>query len=114
MEGKYTAAGRILGEHCDRANEKYSDPSGSTTDAMRWATKCMELLWPNGVPANKVWVAGAFGRVFDKLYRIGLADNTEAQEDAFSDLGGYAIRMYELWESEKKHKNSVAPTKISL
>lgn len=101
-EGRYEAVGRLLGQHCDKANKKYSDPTVNDTDALRWSTRCIEGLWPKGVPANKVWIAGWIGRVLDKIYRMAVCSDIEGTEDAFADNAGYAIRIYELWTTERR------------
>lgn len=105
--GRYEAVGRKLGEHCDRANKKYSDPSVNNTDALRWSTQCLESLWPRGVPANKVWIAGWIGRVLDKIYRMAVCSDIAGTEDAFADNAGYAIRIYELWDTEKRGETAM-------
>lgn len=102
-EGRYEAVGRAVGQHCDKANKKYSDPSVNDTDALRWSTHCIETLWPKGIPANKVWIAGWIGRVLDKIYRMAVCSDIAGSEDAFADNAGYAIRIYELWDTEKRN-----------
>lgn len=107
-EGRYEAVGRMLGQHCDKANAKYSDPAVSDTDALRWSTRCMEMLWPKGVPPDKVWVAGWIGRVLDKIYRMAVCSDIAGSEDAFADNAGYAIRIYELWDTEKRGSTALS------
>ena len=100
---RYESVGQRLGSHCDTANQKYSSPHANL-DALRWSTLCMEALWPKGIPANKVWVAGVLGRILDKLYRMAHSEDNTGAEDAFADLGGYAIRAYDLWAEKRPEK----------
>lgn len=74
---------RELGELCAEKNEAYGSSFETCGEAMR-------LLYPEGIPPEKMEDALIIARIWDKLGRI--ATNQDAfGEDPYRDVAGYGI-----------------------
>ena len=70
-------------------------------DAHGKSGKIMEILYPDGIPQEKVSDALTLARVIDKMFRIA-TDRDALGEDPWRDIAGYAILSAYRREQEKK------------
>lgn len=64
-------------------------------DSLRVAAKCMQLMYPNGIPFEKIPDALLIVRILDKLNRIA-NDKGAFGESPYLDIAGYGIRGVDL------------------
>lgn len=88
----YEAMGRKIGSIVDQKNKAYGN-------SFQNAGRIMEVLFPSGIPKEKLDLALVLVRVIDKLGRI--ANEQHAfNEDPWLDIAGYAILMLGRLESD--------------
>ncbi len=83
--GHYESIGQSLGALVDRKNKAYGD-------SFHQAGKCLEAMYPDGVPVSKYTDMLGVIRVLDKLFRIA-KDKQAFDENPWRDIGGYSILM---------------------
>ena len=93
---RFTSIGEEIGKLLAKKNAAYGDSFNQTGEVMR-------LLYPNGIPLDKVADALAIVRIYDKLKRIA-TDRDALGEDPWRDIAGYAILSLERIEREKQEK----------
>ena len=81
--GKFEAAGREIGALVDSKQAQYGDAISAVDDIM-------SILYPNGVPKEKMRDMLLIVRMLDKICRLSLG-NGEGGESPFKDLTGYSI-----------------------
>lgn len=80
-----------------RVGELVAQKNAAYGDSIRMAAKCMQLIFPNGIPVEKIPDALMIVRILDKLNRI--ANHKEAfNESPYTDITGYGILGIELDE----------------
>lgn len=87
-------------EICLKISELLSKKQAAYGDSHGKSGKIMEILYPNGIPAEKVSDALTLARIIDKLFRIA-TDKDFGGEDPFRDIAGYAILSAYRREQEK-------------
>ncbi len=90
IQGHYESIGQQLGALVDRKNKAYGD-------SFHQAGKCLEAMYPDGVPVEKYTDMLGVIRVLDKLFRIAKDENEEG-ESPWNDIGGYSILKAKLEE----------------
>jgi hypothetical protein len=75
--------GAQIGRLVDEKNRSYGN-------AFAHSGKVLELMFPNGIPNEKVGDALFITRVLDKLFRIATAPDA-FNEDPYADIAGYAL-----------------------
>ena len=90
--GHYESIGQQLGALVDRKNKAYGD-------SFHQAGKCLEAMYPCGVPVSKYTDMLGVIRVLDKLFRIAKDENEEG-ESPWNDVAGYGLLKAKL-EEEK-------------
>lgn len=81
--GDYETRGRKIGALVDEKQVAYGDSFGKSGEIMR-------ILYPNGIPSDKIDDALCVVRIIDKLFRI--ATNRDALgESPYLDIAGYAL-----------------------
>ena len=86
-----------IGEITTQKNEAYGSSFAKSGDFLR-------LLWPDGIPADRLDDALLLVRIFDKQMRIATSKDAFG-ESPYSDIGGYAI----LGLSNHQEKNATWP-----
>jgi hypothetical protein len=80
---KYLVAGENLGKLVQSKQAAYGNSFGKSGDIMR-------ILYPSGIPADKLDDALTIVRVIDKLFRVA-TDNDPSGESPWKDIAGYAL-----------------------
>lgn len=68
-------------------------------DSLQKSGSVLAIMFPGGVPSEKLWIAGIIVRIIDKLFRLA-TDETAFGEEPLKDIAGYAILG--LFESRKR------------
>lgn len=79
----YSEIGKSIGELVEQKQAAYGDSFGKSGDVMR-------LLYPNGIPPEKMDDALTVVRVIDKLFRIA-TDRDALGESPWKDIAGYSL-----------------------
>lgn len=82
-QATYTEIGAEIGNLVIQKNAAYGNSFGKSGDIMR-------ILYPNGVPPEKLDDALTIVRIVDKLFRIA-TDRDALGESPWQDIAGYAI-----------------------
>ena len=86
-EGRtWESIGSAVGLLVERKQEAYGDSFSKSGEVMR-------ILWPNGIPPERMGEALAMVRVIDKLFRIATHASDPMGEDPWQDVAGYAVLM---------------------
>lgn len=80
---KYRDIGQAIGALVDEKQRAYGDSFGKSGAVMK-------ILYPDGIPLEKIDDALAVVRVVDKLFRIA-TDRDAFGESPWRDIAGYAI-----------------------
>lgn len=80
---KYEEIGSSIGKLVTEKQKAYGDSFGR-------AGKIIEILYPNGIPVEKLEDALTIIRVIDKLFRIATKRDAFG-ENPWRDIAGYAI-----------------------
>jgi hypothetical protein len=83
MPPTYTEIGTQIGALVERKQVAYGDSFGKSGAVMR-------LLYPDGIPPEKMDDALTVVRVIDKLFRIATARDAFG-ESPWRDIAGYAV-----------------------
>ena len=76
--------GQDIGSLLAEKNDAYGDSFHS-------AGKILVILYPQGIPADKVKDALIIVRILDKIARIAKGDKKAFGESPYKDIAGYAI-----------------------
>lgn len=79
----YTEIGFAVGELVEQKQAAYGDSFGKSGQVMR-------ILYPDGIPPEKLDDALTVVRVLDKLFRIA-TDRDALGESPWRDIAGYAL-----------------------
>ncbi len=79
----YSEIGKDIGALVEKKQAAYGDSFGKSGEVMR-------LLYPNGIPPEKMDDALTVVRVLDKLFRIA-TDRDALGESPWRDVAGYAL-----------------------
>ena len=80
---EFEERGQKLGKLVDDKQAQYGD-------AITASEQIMNILFPEGIPKNKVKLSLLLVRIVDKLCRLSRG-NGEGDEDAFGDIAGYGL-----------------------
>lgn len=80
---RYAELGRAIGELVEKKQAAYGDSFGKSGQVLR-------LLYPDGIPLEKLDDALVVVRILDKLFRIA-TDRDALGESPFRDIAGYAL-----------------------
>lgn len=83
----YNLLGEQIGELVNRKQLAYGDSFGKSGQVMR-------ILYPDGIPSEKVDDALTIVRVLDKLFRVA-TDRDALGESPWRDIAGYALLAVE-------------------
>ena len=84
MKTDYEAIAREIGELTQRKGRSYGDSAAGKCGAV------LALLWPSGIPVERMDIVPVVSRIIDKLFRV--ANQPRAfGEDPFRDIAGYAL-----------------------
>lgn len=75
--------GKKLGQLVDKKQAQYGD-------AITASEQIMNILFPEGIPKEKVKLSLLIVRIVDKLCRLSRG-NGKGDEDAFGDIAGYGL-----------------------
>lgn len=81
--GEYEKLGAEIGRLVEQKQAAYGDAFGKSGEVLR-------VLYPNGIPPEKLDDAAAVIRVLDKLFRIA-TDRDALGESPWRDIAGYAL-----------------------
>ena len=81
--GGYGALGMEVGALVDEKQAAYGDSFGKSGDVLR-------ILYPDGIPPEKIDDALCVTRIVDKLFRIA-TDRDALGESPYRDIAGYAL-----------------------
>lgn len=81
--GKFESAGREIGALVDTKQAQYGDAISAVDDIMA-------ILYPNGIPKEKMRDMLLIVRMLDKICRLSLG-NGEGGESPFKDISGYGL-----------------------
>lgn len=90
----YSALGQEIGELVERKQSAYGDSFGKSGDVLR-------LLYPGGIPPEKLDDALTVVRVVDKLFRVA-TDRDALGESPWRDVAGYALLATRRAEATRK------------
>jgi hypothetical protein len=90
----YAETGAAIGELVAAKQAAYGDSFGKSGEVMR-------ILYPDGIPAEKLDDALVVVRVLDKLFRIA-TDRDALGESPWRDIAGYALLAVERIERRQK------------
>lgn len=79
----YSEIGKSIGELVETKQAAYGDSFGKSGQIIR-------ILYPNGIPLDKLNDALTVVRVIDKLFRIA-TDRDALGESPWKDIAGYSI-----------------------
>lgn len=79
----YEEMGRAIGKLVNEKQVAYGDSFGKSGDVLR-------ILYPDGIPPEKIDDALCVTRIVDKLFRVA-ADRDALGESPYRDIAGYAI-----------------------
>lgn len=82
-DGKFEAAGREIGALVDNKQAQYGDTISAVDDIMA-------ILYPNGVPKEKMRDMLLIVRILDKVCRL-TSSNGKGGESPFNDISGYGL-----------------------
>lgn len=97
----YQERGKDIGKLVDEKQAQYGDAISATGEIM-------EILFPDGIPKEKLKDALLILRILDKICRLSRG-NGEGGESPFRDISGYGllgINLHELTEAEEMPANS--------
>lgn len=80
---KYEKIAAEIGKLVDEKQAAYGDSFGK-------AGKVMKILYPNGIPLEKIDDALCIVRIIDKLFRIA-TDKDALGESPYRDISGYGL-----------------------
>ena len=83
VEGDYETRGRKIGALVDEKQVAYGDSFGKSGEVMR-------ILYPDGIPSDKIDDALCVVRIIDKLFRIA-SDRDALGESPYHDIAGYGL-----------------------
>lgn len=89
----YAEIGRSIGELVETKQVAYGDSFGKSGQIVR-------ILYPDGIPLEKLDDALTVVRVIDKLFRIA-TDRDALGESPWKDIAGYAILSLRRMENSK-------------
>lgn len=81
--GEYEKLGAEIGRLVEQKQAAYGDAFGKSGEVLR-------ILYPTGIPPEKLDDAAAIIRVLDKLFRIA-TDRDALGESPWRDIAGYAL-----------------------
>lgn len=93
----YAEIGRDVGELVLQKQAAYGDSFGRSGEVMR-------ILYPDGVPPEKLDDALTVVRVLDKLFRIA-TDRDALGESPWQDIAGYALLSLRRLEIQREEVN---------
>ena len=82
----YVEIGEAIGKLVMTKQAAYGDSFSKSGEVMR-------ILWPGGIPPERLTEALAMVRVIDKLFRIATNASDPMGESPWQDVAGYAILM---------------------
>lgn len=80
---EFEERGQKLGRLVDKKQAQYGD-------AITASEQIMSILFPEGIPKEKLKLSLLMVRMIDKLCRLSRG-NGEGDEDAFGDIAGYGL-----------------------
>lgn len=80
---EFEERGKKLGKLVDDKQAQYGD-------AITASEQIMNILFPEGIPKEKIKLSLLIVRIVDKLCRLSRG-NGKGDEDAFGDIGGYGL-----------------------
>jgi hypothetical protein len=102
---RFRAIAHQVGELVETKNAAYGDSFSTAGAALR-------LLYPRGIPPEKLNDALLVGRVWDKLMRVA-TDRDAFGESPWVDIAGYAILGIEIQTSQSLKKGGKVGTQSS-
>lgn len=82
--GKFEEIGRSRGKLLDSKQKQYG------SEAIPAVEEMMKILFPQGIPSEKIGESILISRILEKLCRITFGDGS-GDEDAFADIQGYGM-----------------------
>ena len=82
--GRFEEIGRSRGKLLDSKQKQYG------SEAIPAVEEMMKILFPQGIPLEKIGESVLISRILEKLCRITFGDGS-GDEDAFADIQGYGM-----------------------